>query len=138
MRENGSRTDTLVWIDPEEIQRGRLLNLALPAGRRFKALGVMVLSYLKLKLTLEIAGFDVEFHPYDWRRGIDELGADLARRLRRDRARSVMLVAHSMGGLVARVAMGLLHSASPDKIARLVMLATGARHIEQVLWTPVP
>lgn len=121
---NGSRAQTLLWIDPEEIQRGALLQLALPAGRRFKALGVMVLTYLKLKLTLEIAGFDVQFHPYDWRLGIDVLGRLLHERLQRDRAKQVMVVAHSMGGLIARVAQGLEAAGGTKRIARLILLGT--------------
>lgn len=120
-RRRGARADTLVWIDPEQIEHGRLLELALPAGSRCHPLGVMVLNYLKLKLTLELAGFDVDFHPYDWRQGIDALGRELGQRLAKERARSVALVAHSMGGLVSRAALG---GASGKKIGQLIMLAT--------------
>lgn len=113
--------DDVLWVDPLEICAGRLVELALPRGNRFRALGVMLLSYLKLKLTLEIAGFDADFHPFDWRQNIDALGRDLLERVRRDRAPHVSLVAHSMGGLVSRAAIALDRD---RRIDRLVMLGT--------------
>jgi pimeloyl-ACP methyl ester carboxylesterase len=110
----------LLWMDPLRISDGRLTALALPAGSRLRAMGVLLISYARLKLELEIAGNDVALHAYDWRRGIDELGRELATRIVGE-GRPVVLVAHSMGGLVARVAAGLL----PKRwIRRLILLGT--------------
>jgi CHAT domain-containing protein/pimeloyl-ACP methyl ester carboxylesterase len=117
----GILPDDLLWVDPIEICAGRLMELALPRGNRFRALGVMLLAYLKLKLRLEIAGFDATFHPFDWRQNVDDLGRALHERVRRDAASRVLLVAHSMGGLVSRAAISLDRE---RKIERLVMLGT--------------
>jgi len=115
------RPDEVIWIDPLAIESGRLARLALPGRRPVRALGVQLLKYLKLKLALEIAGFHVDFHAYDWRASIDTLGRELLDRLRRDRVKPVTLVAHSMGGLVARAAMTGDHA---RQIGRLITLAT--------------
>jgi len=117
----GILPDDLLWVDPVEICAGRLVELALPRGNRFKAVGVMLFAYLKLKLRLEIAGFDATFHPFDWRQDIDTLGQQLYERIRRDGASRVSLVAHSMGGLVSRAALSLDRD---HKIDRLIMLGT--------------
>ncbi|GAC1299799.1 MAG: hypothetical protein NVS9B2_05290 [Steroidobacteraceae bacterium] len=110
----------VLWIDPLQIAAGRLTALALPAGKRLKAMGVLLFSYAKLKLQLQIAGFDVSLYSYDWRLGLDELGAKLAAAIEAD-GRSVILVAHSMGGLVARAAARIL----PKRLMRkLIMLGT--------------
>ncbi len=87
-------------MDPLRISDGLLTRLSLPAGSGLRATGVLLISYARLKLELEIAGNDVALHPYDWRRGIDELGRELAWRIVGE-GRPVTLVAHSMGGLVA-------------------------------------
>lgn len=118
---HGGKPDEVIWIDPLAIEAGRLAELVLPSRRPVQALGVQLFKYLKLKLTLETAGYDVDFHAFDWRQGIDSLGRELMARIRRDRAASVALVAHSMGGLVARAAMA--HDRD-RRISRLIMLAT--------------
>ena len=74
------------------------------AAEPIVSLGVVLFTYLRLKLHLRIAGFAPVFHDYDWRLGIDELGRGLAERLRAEPGR-VMIVAHSMGGLVSRAAL---------------------------------
>src|SRR5262245_34167152 len=47
---------SLLWLHPTAIADGGLTQLALPGSRALKAVGVMLPGYLKLKLTLEIAG----------------------------------------------------------------------------------
>jgi pimeloyl-ACP methyl ester carboxylesterase len=111
----------VIWIDPVTIESGQLARLALPGHGTLRPLGVQLFKYLKLKLTLEVAGYHVDFHAFDWRRSIDDLGRELLARLTRERAGAVVLVAHSMGGLVARAAMKHDRRAC---IAQLLMLAT--------------
>ncbi len=122
MRKNGK--EDVTWFDPFEIAQGQLKKLALPGGARYWPLGVLRFAYERLRLVLRIAGFDAEFHPYDWRREIDWNGHELADRLIRDRRQDVVLIAHSMGGLVARAA--LAHKGA-GRIGRVIQLGTPNR-----------
>jgi hypothetical protein len=117
----GRGHEQVIWIDPLTIESGRLAELALPTRRPLQPLGVQLFKYLKLKLALEIAGYRADFHAFDWRLSIDLLGRQLLARLEHERVESVALVAHSMGGLVARAAM---KNDRKGRIARLLMLAT--------------
>jgi pimeloyl-ACP methyl ester carboxylesterase len=83
--------------------------------------GPVLHGYLPLKLTLEAAGYTVRCLDYDWRRDITEAGALLAQRLAAEPAREINVIAHSMGGLVARIA---LRSTSGPRIQRLITLGT--------------
>ncbi len=116
--------EDILWINPFEIAAGRLTALKLDGGSsRYHAAGVILLTYLKLKLLLRIAGFDADFFAYDWRRSLSDLGASLAEAIRQDPASQLSLVAHSMGGLVARAA--LADSAEVrQKLHQLIMLGT--------------
>ncbi|MCY1032051.1 alpha/beta fold hydrolase [Corallococcus sp. BB11-1] len=112
--------EDVFWFDPLDIGIGRLTQLRLPTpGNDCSALGVMLFAYLTLKFRLCQAGFDAHFHAFDWRRGITELGAELAAVLQQRAGEKVSLVAHSMGGLVARAAIG-----QGAQYARLVMIGT--------------
>jgi pimeloyl-ACP methyl ester carboxylesterase len=111
----------LLWLDPMDIAAGRLELLKPAPGDGIVALGVVLYTYLRLKLHLQAAGFDPAFHDYDWRLGVDELGEALAARLRREPAKRVMLVAHSMGGLVSRAALA---RAGTGRVERVVLLGT--------------
>ncbi len=115
----GGLFDDTYWLDPVDIAMGRLAELRLPDQGKFGAIGVLLTAYLKLKLRLKIAGFDADFHPFDWRKSIAELGAELKARLAKEGGDKVSLVAHSMGGLVGRWALG-----AGAKCKRLVMLGT--------------
>jgi len=134
----------ILWLDPVDISLGQLALLRLPVAgaapvtaeehkhlplqdepaspqeTQIVPLGVVLFTYLRLKLQLRIAGFAPAFHDYDWRLGIDELGRGLAERLRGERSRT-MIVAHSMGGLVSRAAMS--HSGL-EHVERVVLLGT--------------
>lgn len=111
----------IVWLDPIDIGVGRLAALRLPTHAPIVALGVVLYSYLKLKLHLRARGFAPVFYDYDWRLGVDELGLAFARRIRAEPAGRVMIVAHSMGGLVSRAA---LVQPGMEKVARVVLLGT--------------
>jgi hypothetical protein len=111
----------VLWLDPVDIAVGRLTALRMPGNGAVSSLGVVLYSYLRLKLHLRAAGFDPVFHHYDWRLGIDELGRGLARRVQQEPGARLALVAHSMGGLVSRAALAL---PGTSKVERLVLLGT--------------
>jgi pimeloyl-ACP methyl ester carboxylesterase len=116
-RGGGSSGAALLWIDPKRIGSGRLEDLALPTGKPVRARGVLLSSYAKLKLGLAVRGFDARFFAYDWRLGIEEIGAALAAAIAATRPGAV--IAHSMGALVARVALRRLPKRA---VRRLIML----------------
>jgi pimeloyl-ACP methyl ester carboxylesterase len=111
----------ILWLDPIDIGVGRLAALRLPARAPVVPLGVVLYSYLRLKLHLRASGFTPVFHDYDWRLGIDELGRGLAERVRAEAAPTVLIVAHSMGGLISRAALA---APQMEKVQRLVLLGT--------------
>lgn len=115
----------LLWLDPDDIVRGRLSELA--DAHTLRPLGAVVYSYLALKLRLAAAGFTVALHDYDWRADLLAQGRALAARLEADAAEQLVLIGHSMGGLLARVALAQAqaHSAAA-RITRLIGL--GAPH----------
>jgi CHAT domain-containing protein len=123
-RKNGGADVT--WFDPVEIAQGQLVKLALPAGNRYRAVGVLRFAYERLRLVLRIAGFDAVFHPYDWRRDIGWSGRELADRVLREKRQDVVLVGHSMGGLVARAA--LAHKGG-ERIGRVIQLGSPNRGV---------
>ena len=122
-RSSGTKLDT-IWIDFLDIVRGKMRDLKMPdVGKTFRAIDAYPGTYLKLKLFLQAQGFNAESHPFDWRRSIPDLGRELAERIAADPANEIFLVAHSMGGLVARAALHADGGELP-KLKRLVMLGT--------------
>lgn len=114
----GRLLDDVIWLDPLEVAAGHLTRLALPRGARLAALGVMLLNALKLKLSLQIAGFDARFHAYDWRRSIERLADELVARIESDGVGEALLVGHSLGGVVARLALAV----DRGRVSRVVQL----------------
>ena len=112
----------VLWLDPIDIQVGRLKLLGVDSGAPIIPLGVVLYSHLKLRLRLRAAGFAVTMHDYDWRLGIEESGAVFAERLRQHPSRRLAIVAHSMGGLLSRAALAL----------------PGTRHVERVVLLGTP
>jgi len=117
--DRGARSEML-WIDPLRIGAGRLTELMLPEGEALRPKGVLLFSYARLKLKLQLDGCDADFFPYDWRLGLDDLGTVLAARIAAER-KPVTLIAHSMGGLVARMAAAKL---AKRHVRKLIMLGT--------------
>jgi hypothetical protein len=115
------KPNDILWLDPIDFQLGRLTDLTFDAGTRVVALGAMSYSYLKLTLSLRVAGFDAVLLDYDWRRDLATLGRQLAERLAADGREDVALVGHSMGGLVAR---GALACPAGRRVTRVIMLGT--------------
>jgi pimeloyl-ACP methyl ester carboxylesterase len=111
----------ILWLDPIDIGMGRLSCLQLSAGVPIVPLGVVLYSYLRLKLNLRASGFTPLLYDYDWRLGVEELGVQLANRIRAEAADRVMIVAHSMGGLVSRAALA---QPQMSKVERIVLLGT--------------
>ena len=111
----------MLWLDPIDIQVGRLGLLGLDAGAAIIPLGVVLYSHLKLRLRLRAAGFAVSLHAYDWRLGIEDSAASFAERLRQHRSERLAIVAHSMGGLVSRAALAL---PGTQHVERVVLLGT--------------
>ncbi|HKT72312.1 MAG TPA: hypothetical protein VJQ47_05435 [Steroidobacteraceae bacterium] len=111
----------ILWLDPIDIQIGRLEALRLEEQTSIVSLGVVLYSHLRLKLHLRAGGFAPVFHDYDWRLGVDSLGKTLAERICRMESRNVAIVAHSMGGLVTRAA--LTHPGA-EKVERAILLGT--------------
>ena len=95
----------LYWLHPAAIAQGQLLELALPGSPALRPIGVMLPGYLKMKLMLEIAGFKPVLHAFDWRADLERNARALVRDIDRSGARKVLVVAHSMGGLIARAAL---------------------------------
>ena len=120
-RGSGDPAD-IIWLDPVDIAIGRLYQLRrAPDLAPLVPLGVLMFSYLKLKLLLDAAGFDARFFDYDWRDDIETLGQRFAAAVRAD-GRPASIVAHSLGGLVARAALHL--SDAPLDVSRVVLLGT--------------
>lgn len=114
--------DNLIWMDPTDLQQGRLEMLSMP-GPQLLACGPVLHGYLPLKLALAAAGFTVRCFAYDWRRDIGDTGGVFARVLAASNARDISVIGHSMGGLVARAA---LQSEAGQRVQRLITL--GAPH----------
>jgi len=131
-RADGQPCD-LLWLDATDIAQGRLMQLrwhassgARRAPRALQPLGMIPHTYLALKLRLAAAGYHVVVHDYDWREDILASAAGLARRLETEPAARLVLIGHSMGGLVARAALARCTPATARRIEQLIGL--GAPH----------
>jgi pimeloyl-ACP methyl ester carboxylesterase len=112
----------LLWPDPIDVVAGRLAALVLPEPMPLITLGAICYSYLALKLRLRIAGFDARIAEYDWRQSVFHTGRALVSTIRACGNREVLLLAHSMGGLVARAA--LTDTAGTATVSRVITLGS--------------
>lgn len=117
-------TQDTIWFDPVSIARGDITKIKLDdnGNSSLESLDVIPVIHVMLKLRLSLQGFNVRYWHYDWRKSIPQLGRKLATDIARIPGK-VKIVAHSMGGLVARAA---LH-AGASSVDRLVMLGTPNR-----------
>ena len=120
----GGNPADLIWLDPQDVMEGGLYRLRLPQASGLVPLGALPFSYLALQLRLRASGFTVHMHDYDWRLNLADLSATFLARLRADPADSLLIVAHSMGGLIARSALG---AADQARVRRLITLGTPHR-----------
>jgi hypothetical protein len=111
----------LLWLDPQDIIGGGLERMRLSGSAGLQPLGAIPYSYLLLQLRLRAAGYTVVMHDYDWRSNLRELAQALSARLCADPAPCVAIVAHSMGGLIARSALRL---PGFERVRRLITLGT--------------
>lgn len=119
----------LVWLNPGGICLGGVRKLAIDQPR-VGPVGVIELYYGGLREHLSRTHETLTL-AYDWRLGIQGTGAAVARqvlgRLRGGPARPIHFVGHSMGGLLARVALrdpALKKAFMADRDSRLLMLGT--------------
>lgn len=118
--DEGNDTDR-IWMHLIRMAGGELGRLAISAGQTVVAPDVVGILYSPLRLRLREQGFDASYHPFDWRLDIRTLGAQLATVIKASPV-PVDLVAHSMGGLVARIA--LTDADAARKVERLITLGT--------------
>jgi pimeloyl-ACP methyl ester carboxylesterase len=113
----------VVWLNPLAIQEGNLENLKIVSGRSsYGPRGFLPMIYSLLWARLKYwYGYEVLSFAYDWRMGIRESALRLAEFIDQETSGPFSFVAHSMGGLVVRVALPQLgHHA----IQRVIQLAT--------------
>ncbi len=121
LRRRAPLPDDVLWLDPLDIQSGRLTLLSPEGGAAIVPLGTMLYSHLRLKLHLRARGFAVTLYDYDWRLDLTVSAAAFAETLRAHGPCRAAIVAHSMGGLVSRAALALPGTAH---VERAVLLGT--------------
>ncbi len=111
----------VIWFNPAALDQGEIGHLALrPSSPELEPRAPIPFAYLILSVWLKLAGYRVEFLPFDWRRDINQLGAELAGKLETAPQSQIDLVTHSMGSLLVRAA--LRNPGVNRKIRRVIML----------------
>ncbi|MEO0973738.1 MAG: alpha/beta fold hydrolase, partial [Pseudomonadota bacterium] len=125
---NLSIGDDRIWLDLLDLARGRFEALAI-GEEDIRATSLHAGAYGSF-LNAAREHFTVRPHAYDWRRSLKDLGEALASAVQKTLETSeqpVYLIAHSMGGLVAR-AMMVQHPELWERIVarggRLLMAGT--------------
>ncbi|HEX4376094.1 MAG TPA: hypothetical protein VHZ99_02970 [Steroidobacteraceae bacterium] len=118
----------LLWLDPDDIVNGRLVELRPrsegKADAGLQPLGVVVHNYLPLRLRLAAAGLRAVLFDYDWRQDLLVPARTLAAKLDQDPAAHIVLVGHSMGGLLARAALPLCAQGTQARIRLVIGVGT--------------
>ena len=137
LRDKGS--DTGIWMNIFRLAFGAVERLRMENGKSVfdvRATGILKKWYAEQILELSY-DWNVQTYWYDWRRDLDETADDFHDKIRGwfgDDA-PVNLVAHSMGGLVARTYIAR-HPERWNKGGKLIMLGTpnhGSFAIPQVI-----
>lgn len=109
MGSNLALNDEEIWIEYRKIAAGNLLNLTMKNNAHIKATSLVATPYEQVFTFLKREGYEVIVFPFDWRLSTSISGALLAQKIEEIRATknppSIQVVAHSMGGLVARAMM---------------------------------
>lgn len=124
----------LVWINPLVFLQGNARYLRLSEDFthdgcpevEIVATSLEKMTYLKMGLTLNRA-FDLFEFPYDWRKPIvdnADILADCLKHWAGGEPRRFTLLAHSMGGLVARAYLARHTQAAEQCVKQLIMLGT--------------
>lgn len=127
--QNPGESPAGIWVNVWRLLRGGFVKLSLdPADKppAIEATGILKKYYGEQLLTLAAQGYAVRAYWYDWRLDIRELARRLSLRLEEwFPGQPVHLVAHSMGGLVARRYILDYHADwQRRKGGKLVMLGT--------------
>lgn len=131
LRHDGKR----IWMSVKQIFRGRLerLDLHRDHPKTFEAFQMFPRYYADLARYLA-GSHNVEPFPYDWRLSMQEEAKKFAAALSKElkgNSQPVRVIAHSMGGLVARLAFALdpdlWRSFKAKDGCRLIMLGTPNR-----------
>jgi pimeloyl-ACP methyl ester carboxylesterase len=123
-----------IWMNPLAMIDGLLPRIALSphtmlnTGASVKAKDLIPVLYLPMRIHLKFwGGCTVEAFPYDWRQVPSAAADDLrltVRRLFEQEQHKVLLVGHSMGGLVARDYCLKYPAEAAHMVERIVMLGT--------------
>jgi tetratricopeptide (TPR) repeat protein/pimeloyl-ACP methyl ester carboxylesterase len=120
--------DGRIWLNFESLATGGIERLAISNGQ-VKPDGMVAAGYQRLVSFLG-ASYKVIPFPYDWRLSVNTSSAQLAAALEAElesHERPVHMIAHSMGGLVARAMMAQnpeLWESVTRRGGRLLMLGT--------------
>ncbi|MCS6948265.1 MAG: hypothetical protein NZM12_11670 [Steroidobacteraceae bacterium] len=129
---SGGAPPDLLWLDPVDWTHGHLRKLRVDGDSPVRAFGVLHFSYLRLLLRLLAAGFDTRTYPYDWRLDVRVSASRFAAALRAV-ARPAAIVAHSLGGLVARAALAYRDLPPIERVVLLGVPNAGAYGALQAL-----
>ena len=121
-----------IWMNPLAMVNGLLPRIALAPdaslNTHVKARDLIPVLYLPMRVHLKFwGGCTVEAFPYDWRQVPSAAADDLrltVRRLFEQEQHKVLLVGHSMGGLVARDYCAKYPAEAERMVERIVMLGT--------------
>ena len=127
LRKDGAAGKEQVWMNFEALMKGGMARLKFGA-KGIEASHIMPENYERLCQYLA-AGHEVIEFPYDWRQSIAYSAKTLDTELKKHAAhgRPIRLLAHSMGGLVARAFIAsnpALWQKLRENDGRLVMLGT--------------